>query len=189
MHARLSNKSVLNRLEAGKALAMIARELCEDVAIYATAGSDALRTHATALVPNRRGFALSDAITDANRKVGGGGIFLKQVIDYVEAQENGVADRIIVFTDEQDTSGDGARSMNNTKGFGAFNYILNVSNEKHSIAERNFVHLNGWSEAFLDYIRQTENVGQNQKPKTQVKRKQSKRQQPRDKNGRFKRMR
>ena len=60
--------------------------------------------HATVRVPSRRGFALRDLLSyDATSGlIGGGGIFLEQVNDYMRKEEKGTADRIIVITDEQD---------------------------------------------------------------------------------------
>ncbi|MCX6822124.1 MAG: TROVE domain-containing protein, partial [Candidatus Aenigmarchaeota archaeon] len=58
----VSEKSEMDRAKAACAVAVLARELCENVSIYATAGNDGTRIHKTQLVPSRRGFALSDAI-------------------------------------------------------------------------------------------------------------------------------
>ena len=62
MHGQISRKSELDRLSAAAALAALLREICEQVAIYATAGNDSTRIHATMLVPSRRGFALRDLL-------------------------------------------------------------------------------------------------------------------------------
>ena len=104
MHGQISEKSELDRLSAAAALAMLLREVCNDVSVYATAGDDGRRIHATILVPPRRGFGLRDLLSyeQTSRKIGGGGIFLKQVIEHVRNAEKGNADRIIVITDEQD---------------------------------------------------------------------------------------
>ena len=66
-----------------------ARELCQKPKIYATAGNDAKRIHATKLVPPRHGMALIDAIYGLCQPLGGGGIFLKQVMDFLAKEEVG----------------------------------------------------------------------------------------------------
>lgn len=146
----VSSKSDLTRIDAANALAMLVRETAEDVAIYATAGDDYRRVHATDLVPARRGFALADAIWKLNGKLGGGGIFLKQCMDYIADKENGKVDRVIVFTDEQDC--DQKCRPDLAKAPGAHNYIINVSSEKNGIAYGKWTHITGWSEAIVQYI-------------------------------------
>jgi 60 kDa SS-A/Ro ribonucleoprotein len=148
---KISQKSEMDRADAACALAMLARELCENPIIYATAGNDSTRIHATALVPARRGFALAQAIHEMCSPLGGGGIFLKQVIDFVKAKERSV-DRIIVVTDEQDC--DDNKSPDLADAFGTHNYLINVNTYENGIAYgKKWIHINGWSEAVLDYIR------------------------------------
>ena len=160
MHGQISDKSELDRLSAAAALAMLLREVCDDIAVYATAGSDGTRTHATMLIPPRRGFALRDLLsyTETSRKIGGGGIFLKQVIDYVRKEEKGEADRIIVISDEQDC--DIVNKPSSAKPFGRNNYFINVASNKNGIGYGDWVHIDGWSEAVLSYIEQFEKVSQ-----------------------------
>ncbi len=158
MHGGISAKSELDRLSAAAALAMLVREVCEDVAIYATAGDDGRHIHATMLIPPRRGFGLRDllAYETTSRKIGGGGIFLKQVIEYVRKEEKGSAARIIVITDEQDC--DLVNKPSSAKPFGKNNYLINVASAKNGIGYGEWVHIDGWSEAILDYIQQYERV-------------------------------
>lgn len=149
MGAALSGKSEMTRMDSAFALAMIAREICEDARIYATAGNDGAMTHATALVPPRRGFALADAIRGMSPKIGGGGIFLKQVMDYTLAKE-GTADRVIVFTDEQDCD----RKCNPATAatYGRENYLINIASAKNGIGYGKWTHLDGFSEAVIRFI-------------------------------------
>ncbi|MDO8641779.1 MAG: TROVE domain-containing protein [Nitrosarchaeum sp.] len=149
MGGRLSSKSEMDRLDAAIGLAIIMRELCEDVKIYATAGDDHQRIHATSIVPARRGFALADAIKKLTNNLGGGGIFLKQCMDYVYEKEQN-ADRVIIFTDEQDC--DNKLSPNTSKLFGTRNYIMNVASSDRGIAYDKTTHISGWSDAVIDYI-------------------------------------
>lgn len=148
----ISKHSDMSRVEAAGALAAIARESCENVSIYATAGNDGSRIHKTALVPPRHGMALIEKFRKQGfvGELGGGGIFLKQVLDYVYEREQ-YADRIIVFTDEQDC--DQKCNPATANAFGKRNYMVNISNEKNGIGYKpNWVHIDGWSEAVLQYI-------------------------------------
>jgi 60 kDa SS-A/Ro ribonucleoprotein len=151
--SRLSKKSEVDRAEGACALASLAREQCENAVIYATAGNDSTRVHKTQLVPARRGMALSQAIYAMSAPLGGGGIFLKQVMDYVAKQEQDVA-RVIVVTDEQDCSHGSADSPDKAQIIGKTgNYIINVSTDKAGIGYGKWTKISGWSDAVLDYIR------------------------------------
>jgi len=150
MGGMLSHRTEMSRHDAAAALAIVAREMCEDPVIYATAGNDGTRIHKTSVVPARRGFALRDAIRTQTSQLGGGGIFLKQVIDYVREAEGGEADRIIVITDEQDC--DIKHKPSTAKPFGKYNYMLNISVEKNGIGYGQWTHIDGFSEAVLDFI-------------------------------------
>jgi hypothetical protein len=150
---RVSSKSDLTRVDAANALAILIREMAEDPVIYATAGDDYRRIHATSLVPSRRGFALSDAIWSLNKTLGGGGIFLAQCLQYISEKERS-ADRVIVLTDEQDC--DLKCDPKTANAFGKTNYIINVSNEKNGIAYDKFTHIDGWSESVVRFISELE---------------------------------
>ncbi len=152
MGSRLSAKSELNRLDTACSLGILIRELSESPVVYATAGCDSARKHATDIVPARRGFALIDAIKDKNETLGSGGIFLTQVMDYVFEKEK-VADRVIVITDEQDCDSSSDKRPDNVKAFGKKNYIINISSNENGVAYKKFHHINGWSESVIDYIR------------------------------------
>lgn len=157
MGSILSGKSNLTRYDAAIALAILAREMFEDVVIYATAGSDSRCVHATTLVPARHGFALGDAIRATNREIGGGGIFLNQVMDYVKEKEK-TAVRTIVLTDEQDC--DHKANPANADAFGDVNYLINIACQKNGIANTaKWNKIDGFSEACLSYIAVAENFG------------------------------
>jgi hypothetical protein len=133
--------------------------MCEDVAIYATAGNDSTMVHKTALVPPRNGFALGEKIDEAFKSLGGGGIFLTQVMDYTFKQER-TADRVIVITDEQDCD----RKLNPAKAnaYGKENYLINIATNKNGIGYGKFTHIDGFSEAVVEYISQFETLSNNQ---------------------------
>jgi len=133
MSGPVSAKSELNRFDAACALAMLLREVCDEVQVIA------FSTTATS-VPPRRGFALRDAIM--NSMSSGGTDTAKGL---ALAQKEGY-DRIIVITDEQshtDISGPGK----DKKG-----YFINVASYQNGIGYKQWTHLDGWSEAIVDYI-------------------------------------
>lgn len=164
MNSPMSAKSDLKRMDAACALAVLIREQSERATVIATAGNDYQRKHATALVPARRGFALVEAIKGLYGTLGGGGIFLTQAMDASAALIAGDAvDRVIVFTDEQDTSGSG-RDYNPAKANTAWArnaYLVNVSNHKNGIGYGNnwTAHVDGFSERVIDWIYAFESQG------------------------------
>jgi hypothetical protein len=152
----MSRKSEMNRALAASALGAIAREICEEPLIYATAGDDAKRVHATQRVPARRGMALVDAIYGLCKPLGGGGIFLNQVMRFLQPKHPKV-DRVIVITDEQDcgTAGD---SPLDAPTFGRLNYMINVGSYRNGIGYDRWVHLDGFSEQVLRFIAEYERL-------------------------------
>ena len=153
----ISEYSELNRAKAACSLGILVRELCEDAHIYATAGNDGTRVHATQEVPARRGFALSDAIYKMTGPLHGGGIFLTPVTKWLKEKEKD-ADRIIVITDEQDCAGPGTNAPSNANPFGKYNYLINVGTYKNGIGYDKWIHINGFSESILDFIQAYETI-------------------------------
>lgn len=166
MHQSLASKSEVMRLDAAAALTLLARNLCEQSVVYVTAGDDMRRIHATALVPDHlNGFALTEKIHNANHefKVGGGGIFMVQSLEYIKNQNHGEFDRVIVFTDEQDC--DHKANPAQAPRLGKFNYVVNIGNERNGISYKNsWDHIDGWSERIFDYIRVFESDAENLRP-------------------------
>lgn len=156
MHSPMSGKSDMNRMDAGGALAAVARGICEDAIIYATAGSDMARRHKTSLVPTTRGLALADAITKMSGPLGGGGIFLTQCMSFIREQHPDVKfDRVIVITDEQDCSGS-ADQPSKAPLLGRHNYIINVASYQNGIGHGNWTTVHGFSENVFKYILENE---------------------------------
>lgn len=149
----------MNRLGAAEALAILLREMSEDPVIYATAGNDGYMVHKTELLPPRRGFALRDAIENSYRSLGGGGIFLTQVTQYITSKEENV-ERLIVITDEQDTDRKLNPSLANPPG--RYNYIINIAAYQNGVgAQGKWDKIDGFSEAVADYIINLEEQGLN----------------------------
>ncbi len=120
----------LNRLDTAKALAILARELMEDVTIY--------RFNRTAVqVPPRHGFALADAIGSAS-----GGTYLGLTL---RTLDSATYDRAIVLTDEQSEDPVGPPVA-------ARGYMINVAAERYGVGFGKWVSISGFSEAVLDYI-------------------------------------
>lgn len=136
MDAQLSGKSELTRKDAAFGLAVLLREVCPEVEIVAF--SSEAKT-----VPPRRGFALSDAIKNA---VPSNGTLLGTAVQAV----SGRYDRLIVITDEQ--SQDEVRDPD----LGKAAYLINVASAKNGVGYGAWTHIDGWSEACVDYIQQHE---------------------------------
>lgn len=150
----ISEKSQFDRMTVAAAMSVLAAEMCEQISVYATAGNDMARTHATKLIPARRGFGLSDAVLSADNNLGGGGIFTRQCLEYIASQEKNISqqpDRIIVFSDSQDCD---APHLRIPSPFARYNYIIDVSAHSRGINYDGIwtAEISGWSEHFLSYI-------------------------------------
>lgn len=137
MGSTVSGKSDISRRDAAAALAMLLREVCEDCQVIAF-GSYA------GFVPPRRGFALNDAIGSGRF---GHGTDTKAAV--MLAATKGY-DRVIVLTDEQSATNIG-NPLIGTKG-----YMLNVASYQNGIGGKDWVRIDGWSEAVVDYIQELE---------------------------------
>jgi 60 kDa SS-A/Ro ribonucleoprotein len=141
MDAKVSGKSEIMRMDAGCALGMLLREVCEDVAIYSFSAQ-------CVLVPSRRGFALRDAIVTSQDH---GSTMTRHAVDRVNIQEK--YDRLIIITDEQAQDGIG-QPKGDSKG-----YVINVASYQNGIGYGRWTHIDGWSEACVDFIREYEKLG------------------------------
>lgn len=151
MWSVISSKSTLKRQEVASAMAVFAAEMCESVTIYATAGSDSKRIHATERLTPHRGFALIDTIETAKGRLGGGGIFTRQCLDFIKKDlNNATPERIIIFSDSQDC--DTVKQL--PAPFGTYNYIVDVSSNKNGVNYKGVwsAEVSGWSEHFLTFI-------------------------------------
>jgi hypothetical protein len=134
---KVSAKSELDRFDAACAVAMIAREICENVSIYTFSNK-------TVKVKNERGFALKEALFKSQPA---GGTDLGQAVRSINANES--YDRVIVFTDEQSQS-----HVPAPKGKG---YVLNVAGYQNGISTSgSWETVTGFSEASIAYIQALE---------------------------------
>jgi 60 kDa SS-A/Ro ribonucleoprotein len=136
MVAPLSRRSEMLRTDAAYGLAVLLREIAEKVSIYTF--SDELTA-----VPPRRGFALRDALENSQPH---SGTNLGRALERIE----GDYDRIVVITDEQ--SHDRAPAP---RGKG---YMINVASFRNGIGYGKWIHIDGWSEAVIQYILELEQV-------------------------------
>jgi 60 kDa SS-A/Ro ribonucleoprotein len=136
MTAPLSRRSEMQRTDAAYGLAVLLREIAEKVAVYSF--SDNLVE-----VPARRGFALRDAIDVSQHH---NSTQLGNAVEKLNRNEK--CDRLIVITDEQAHDRVPAPSG---KG-----YLINVASYKNGVGYGKWMHIDGWSEAVIEYIRALE---------------------------------
>lgn len=148
-----SGSSVFSRMDQACAMAMLAVNQCEDYELVATAGNDALKKNASEWIQYpERGFALASQIIDTNRRIGGGGIFTRQCLEWCKDKfKDQKFDRIIIFSDSQDCDYPNRRIP---KPFGTYNYIVDVSVHTRGVNYKGVwtAEISGWSEHFLTYI-------------------------------------
>ena len=161
--AKVSAKSDLLRFDAAMALAILCREVCEEVEIFGFC-DDSFR------VAPRRGFALIDAMHEAAWANYGGKLSKHYRYNQDHARSHGYGgtnmgasvltanklvgkyDRIISFTDEQS-------STKPTKRPDAKGYILNVAAYQNGLNLDSWTTISGFSEASLEYIQMFEREG------------------------------
>ena len=139
MGDQISGKSEISRMDAACGLAILARELCENIDIYSFS-SDIKQ------IPPRHGFALRDAIV---RSQSHSSTNLGTALDLV--YQNATAEnRIIIITDEQ--------SHQDIRQPICQGYLINVASAKNGIGYGKWIHIDGWSESVFDYIREYEKI-------------------------------
>lgn len=136
MTAPLSQRSEMQRTDAAYGLAVLLREIGEKVAVFSF--SDSLVE-----VPARHGFALRDAIDKSQPH---SATYLGKAVDSLNQKER--YDRLIVITDEQAHD-----TVPAPKGKG---YVINVASNKNGVGYGKWTHIDGWSEAVIEYIRALE---------------------------------
>lgn len=132
MDSKLSQKSDLTRIDAASALAVLVRGVCESVRVFTF--SDRLVE-----VPPRNGMALIDAISKSQPH---GGTLLGGALAALKKLTK--SDRLIVITDEQSHD-----AIGKPEGRG---YIINVGTDERGVGYGDWLHINGFSEAVVQYI-------------------------------------
>jgi hypothetical protein len=137
MTYQLSARSEMKRTDAAFGLALLLREIAEKVTIY-TFSDTAKRA------PARRGLALRDALEQNQPH---SGTRLGASLAQVEA-ECGAYDRLVVITDEQAHD-----AVADPRGpIGSRGYMINVASDRNGVGYGGWTHIDGFSEAVLDYI-------------------------------------
>lgn len=134
MFATLSAQSEMTRAEAACGLAILAREICDEVEIF-TFSNEVVK------VPPRRGFALRDAIINSQPH---GGTYLGKAVTEIDRK----GDRLIVFTDEQ--------SRDHVPEPRARGTMVNVASYQHGVGHGAWTRVNGFSEAVVAWIAASE---------------------------------
>jgi len=158
----LSKKSDMSRLDAACGLGILLREICDRADIF-TFSNNVVR------VPSRRGFALRDAIlksqSHGNTYLG---IALRSIYEHGNIEDGrrycygphhnitgyGLRpDRLIILTDEQSHD-----KVPDPIGKG---YVINVAPYKNGVGYGPWLHIDGFSEAIIDYIIEYEKFDKN----------------------------
>ena len=130
MDAPMSARSEMTRMDAACGLAVLLREICEEVEIFTF--SDRV-----VKVPPRRGFALRDAIVQSQPH---SGTYLGKAVAEVDQKDV----RMIVFTDEQSHD-----PVSSPKGEG---YMINVASYRNGVGTGDWTRVDGFSESVIDWI-------------------------------------
>jgi 60 kDa SS-A/Ro ribonucleoprotein len=138
MMGALSRRSEVLRTDAAYGLAILLREICEKAAVF-TFSNDLVE------VPPRRGFALRDAL-DASQPHNA--TYLGRALERIQEKY----DRIIVITDEQ--------AHDRVPGPRSRGYMINVASYRYGVGYGAWTHIDGWSEAIIEYIRALEQMPQ-----------------------------
>jgi 60 kDa SS-A/Ro ribonucleoprotein len=134
MFQPLSAQSEMTRAEAACGLAILAREVSDEVEIF-TFSQDVVK------IPTRRGFALRDAIVNSQPH---GSTFLGKAVTQIDRK----GDRLMVFTDEQSHD-----KVSDPKGRGT---MVNVASYQHGVGHGAWTRVHGFSEAVIGWIAASE---------------------------------
>jgi hypothetical protein len=126
------------RTDAAYGLAILLREICEKAIVFTF-------SNGLVEVPARRGFALRDAL-DASQQHSA--TYLGRALEKIRKPY----DRIIVVTDEQ--------AHDRVPGPRSRGYVINVASNKNGVGYGAWTHIDGWSEAVVEYIRSLEQMPQ-----------------------------
>ena len=160
MDDAVSEKSDITRLDAACGVAMLLREICAKVTVLTFSMK-------LILIPSRHGFALRDSIVTSQEHSGTPlglavecvyadksfnqgslkfGWYGSQSISY--SGQSLEPDRLIVITDEQ--------SHDNVRDPIGLGYMINIASNKNGVGYGAWNHIDGWSEAVVNYIREYE---------------------------------
>jgi len=136
MTSPLSSKSDLRCIDAANGLAILLSGICDSLRVLTFSNQ-------VVEVPARSGMALGDVIWGSQSN---GGTALGNAVRVVDQKCS--YDRLIVITDEQSRD-----RVPDPKGLG---YMINVSTNKNGVGYGPWVHIDGFSEACIDFIQEYE---------------------------------
>ncbi len=137
MNAALSRRSMLSRIDAAAALAILLREITPQVRVFTF--SDELKE-----VPNLRGFGLLEAIYQSQPH---SATWLGKALTALKAMKRVAPDRMIVVTDEQ--AHDGLIAA-----WAPRSYVVNVAPYQPALnTMQGWTRVEGFSERIVDWIR------------------------------------
>lgn len=139
MNAPISAKSEISRLDAAAAVAIICRALSEHCRTFVFSSS-------MKEAPAYSGIALADAL---KHQVPAAATLLGAAVRRLNTEPY---DRLIVITDEQ--------SQDTPPGPRGKGYVVNVASAKNGVGYGPWVHVDGWSERIVDFIREVENTAE-----------------------------
>lgn len=105
-----------------------------------------------------KGLSIFNEFSTAIQKIGSGGIFTKQLCDWlIEEKIAKDADRLVVISDSQDIDRSyGSKDLPNTSDY-KHSYIIDISTHTHGIKTGNWTaEINGWSDSIFRYIKALE---------------------------------
>lgn len=137
MNDALSTKSEMKRMDAAAGLAVLVREIAPDCRVFTF-------SNALAEVASYRGMQLAEGIV---RSQPHGSTQMGAAVSYLV--QNVPFDRLIVITDEQ--SHDRVSAPSCGRG-----YVVNVATNQHGVGYGQWMHIDGWSERIVDFIRAVE---------------------------------
>lgn len=140
MESPISGRSEMRRTDAAYGLAILLREIAEKATIYTF-------SNVPKLVPSRRGMALRDALDQSQPH---GGTYLGAALKEVDAAGRQGYDRLVVITDEQ--------AHDRVTAPCGKGYVINVASARNGVGYGEWTHIDGWSEAVVDYIAELEAV-------------------------------
>lgn len=150
-----SQYSKTDLLDQACAMVMLAINQCESFDLVATSGSDSENKGAHALVQYpESGFGIANQLESMRTKLGYGGIFTRQCLEWCKENVSDTYDRIIVITDSQDCD----RVSKVPNPFGKYNYIVDISSHTKGINYKGkwTAEISGLSEHFITFINSLE---------------------------------
>ena len=140
MEAPISHRSEMRRTDAAYGLAILLREIAEKVTIYTFSDH-------TKLVASRRGMALRDALEHSQPH---SGTYLGKAIEHAGRDCQNGYDRMVVITDEQ--------SHDHVPEPRSRGYVINVASNRNGVGYGAWTHVDGWSEAVVEFIVELEST-------------------------------